>query len=172
MGKEPEELKQEIADVRAEIGETVEKLSAGLSPRQQAAAKTDQAKALLHRLRHAPMIDSMLGAMYAPVFPLVDKIHLNRSKHRAYDPTHVLVPDGYTAEVVASGFNAPVHCCFDDDGLAYVTECGHKSDSKPRVMKVDTTTGASEAFFELPFERWLKTGRSPAPAGTKACSTS
>ncbi|MBW3574293.1 MAG: PQQ-dependent sugar dehydrogenase [Actinobacteria bacterium] len=164
MGKEPEELKHEIADVRSDISETVEQLSTSLSPRHQASAKAQQAKDRLQRLRHAPMIDSMLGTMYAPLFPLVDKVHLNRSKRRTHDPSHVLVPEGYTAEVVASGFNAPVHCCFDDDGFAYVTECGHKIDAKPRVMKVDTTTGASETFFELPFERWRKTG-----AVTGAC---
>lgn len=164
MGKEPEELKQEIADVRSDIGETIEQLSARLSPRQQAAAKVEHAKGLVHRLRHAPMVDSMLGVMYAPLFPLVDKVHLNRSKRRAYNASHVLVPDGYTAEVVASGFHAPVHCCFDDDGHAYVTECGHKIDSKPRVLKVDTTTGVVETFFELPSERWRKTG-----AVTGAC---
>ncbi len=164
MGKEPEELKQEIADLRSDVSETVEQLSASLSPRHQASAKAQQAKGWLQSLRHAPMIDSMLGAMYAPLFPLVDKVHLNRSKRRTHNPSHVLVPEGYTAEVVASGFNAPVHCCFDDDGFAYVTECGHKIDAKPRVMKVDTTTGASETFFELPFERWRKTG-----AVTGAC---
>jgi glucose/arabinose dehydrogenase len=164
VGKEPEELRQEIADVRSDISETVDQLSAALSPRQQAAAKAEQAKGLLHRLRHAPMTDSMLGVMYAPLFPFVDKVHLNRHKRRTYDPGHVLVPDGFTVEVVASGLNEPVHCCFDDDGFAYVTECGHKIDSKPRVMKVDTTTGVTEVFFELPFERWRKTG-----AVTGAC---
>ncbi len=164
MGKEPEELKQEIAEVRSDISETVEQLSARLSPRQQAAAKVQQAKGRLHRLRHAPMIDSVVGVMYAPLFPLTEKLQLNRHKRRAFDPTHVLVPEGYAVEVVATGLNGPVHCCFDDNGDAYVTESGHKIDSKPRVVKVDTTTGATETFFELPFERWRKTG-----AVTGAC---
>jgi hypothetical protein len=116
-----------------------------------------QAKGLLHRLRHAPIADSMLGVMYAPLFPFVDKVHLNRHKRRTHNPSNVLVPDGYTVEVVASGFNEPVHCCFGDDAFACVTECGYKIDSKPRIVKVDTTTGASETFFELPFDRWRKT---------------
>ena len=100
MGKEPEELRREIEEVRSEIAETVEELSARLSPRQRAGAKVDQTKGLLHRVRHAPMIDSMLGVMYAPLFPLTEKIHVNRSKRRSYAPGHVLVPDGYTVEVV------------------------------------------------------------------------
>ena len=45
------------------------------------------------------------------------------------------LPDGYVAEVVASGLTAPVHVCFDPDGVAYVTESGHKSDSAPRVSR-------------------------------------
>ncbi len=164
MGKELDELRREIDEVRSDIGETVEQLSARVSPRQRATAKAQQAKGLLHRLRHASMADSMLGVMYAPLFPFVDKIHLNRHKRRTHNPSHVLIPDGYTVEVVASGFNEPVHCCFGDDGFAYITECGHKIDSKPRIVKVDTTTGASETFFELPFDRWRKTG-----AVTGAC---
>lgn len=158
MGKEPDELRREIDEVRADIGETVEQLSARVSPRQRATAKAQQAKGLLHRLRHAPMADSMLGVVYAPLFPFVDKVHLNRHKRRTHNPSHVLVPDGCTVEVVASDFNEPVHCCFGDDGFACVTECGHKIDSKPRIVKVDTTTGASETFFELPFDRWRETG--------------
>ncbi len=158
MGKEPDELRREIEEVRSEMAETVEELSARLSPRQRAGAKVAQTKGLLHRVRHAPMIDSMLGVMYAPLFPLTEKIHLNRSKRRSYDPGHVLVPEGYTVEVVASGFDEPVHCCFDGDGFAYVTECGHKIESRPRVVKVDTATGATETFFELPDEGWRMTG--------------
>jgi hypothetical protein len=109
--KNPDELRREIGEVRADIGETVEQLSARVSPRQRATAEAQQTKGLLHRLRHAPMADSMLGMMYAPL-PFVDKVHLNRHQRRTHNLGHVLVPDGYTVEVVASGFNEPVHCCF------------------------------------------------------------
>jgi glucose/arabinose dehydrogenase len=68
------------------------------------------------------------------------------------------VPEGFTVEVVATGFNAPVHCCFDDDGYVYVSECGHKIDSKPRVLKVDPRSGEKEVFFDLPEDRWNKYG--------------
>ncbi|MBW3615647.1 MAG: PQQ-dependent sugar dehydrogenase [Actinobacteria bacterium] len=146
------------------MSETVEELSARVSPRRQAAAKAEQAKGVLHRLRHAPMIDSILGVMYAPLWPYIEKVRLNRTKLRTHDPSDVLVPEGYAVEVVASGFNAPVHCCFDDAGFAYVTECGHKIEARPRVMKVDVTSGATETFLELPFDRWRKTG-----AVTGAC---
>jgi hypothetical protein len=86
------------------------------------------------------------------------------SSRRRADPGHILLPQGFVAEVVASGFNAPVHCCFDQQGSCYVTEAGHKIESAPRILKVDTTTGNWEPFFELPAERWIKTG-----AMTGAC---
>ena len=57
-----------------------------------------------------------------------------------------------------------MHCTFDDDGFCYVSECGHKIDSKPRILKVNVATGEYEPFFELPEERWIKTG-----AFTGAC---
>jgi glucose/arabinose dehydrogenase len=66
--------------------------------------------------------------------------------------------------VVASGFNTPVHCCFDDLGACYLIECGHKVEAKPRILKVDVSTGEYETFYELPQERWNQTG-----AVTGAC---
>jgi glucose/arabinose dehydrogenase len=60
--------------------------------------------------------------------------------------------------VVASGFNAPDHCCFDDKGHCYVLESGHKIDGPPRVLKVDVDTGTWETFFTLPEDRWIKSG--------------
>jgi glucose/arabinose dehydrogenase len=62
------------------------------------------------------------------------------------------------AEVVATGFNAPVHCAFDDQGFCYVSEAGHKIDSTPRIYGVNMQTGEKKVFFELPEERWIKTG--------------
>src|SRR5205085_10788671 len=66
--------------------------------------------------------------------------------------------------VVATGLNAPVHCCFDEQGVCYVTEAGHKIDSKPRIVKVNVETGEQETFFELPQQRWNNVG-----AVTGAC---
>ncbi|MDQ3357396.1 MAG: PQQ-dependent sugar dehydrogenase [Actinomycetota bacterium] len=119
---------------------------------------------LLGRLRHAPMIDSALAAIYAPLQPLTQRIHLHRRRTRRHRPGDVLVPEGFAVEVVAAGFNAPVHCCFDEQGSCYVIECGHKIEAKPRVLKVDVITGESEVFFELPEDRWNDTG-----AVTGAC---
>lgn len=60
------------------------------------------------------------------------------------------------AEVVASGFNAPVHCCFDEEGFCYVVESGHKIDAVPRILKVNPQTGTWETFFTLPEDQWMK----------------
>ncbi len=119
---------------------------------------------LLGRLRHAPMIDSLLGTQYAPLQPLTERVHLHRRRPRRYRPDHVLVPEGYAVELVAKNFNEPVHCCFDDQGNCYVIECGHKIEAKSRVLKVDVSTGEWEVFFDLPEDRWNVTG-----AVTGAC---
>ncbi|MBW3579178.1 MAG: PQQ-dependent sugar dehydrogenase [Actinobacteria bacterium] len=118
----------------------------------------------LRKILRAPMVDSALGYLYAPLEPLIKRIALPRPGLRFHDPAHVLLPDGYVAEVVTTGLNAPVHCTFDDDGSCYVSECGHKIDSKPRIVKVNVGSGEQETFFELPDERWEKTG-----AFTGAC---
>jgi glucose/arabinose dehydrogenase len=112
----------------------------------------------------APMPASWLAYLYAPILPFLKKINVSRAGPRGHNPKDILLPAGYTAEVVATGFNAPVHCTFDDDGFCYVSECGHKIDSKPRILKVNVATGEYEPFFELPEERWIKTG-----AFTGAC---
>lgn len=118
----------------------------------------------LKRALKAPMLDSILGYVYAPLTGLVKKMPSPRAGRRFPRPGHILVPEGYEVEVVATDLNAPVHCCFDDEGSCYVSECGHKIDSKPRIVKIDVDTGDSETFFELPDDRWRKTG-----AFTGAC---
>ncbi len=45
-----------------------------------------------------------------------------------------------------------------------MSECGHKIDAKPHILKVNVATGEYETFFDLPEERWNKTG-----AFTGAC---
>jgi glucose/arabinose dehydrogenase len=164
MGDEPEELRRQIAGIREDMGDTLEELGSQVSPRQQLSRRVAGVQGFARRLRYAPMTDSALAYLYAPLLPLTRNIHWGRSRRRVHDPAHVRVPEGYTVEVVATGLHAPVHCCFDDDGFCYVTECGHKIESKPRVVKVDVATGASETFFELPKNRWIQTG-----AVTGAC---
>jgi glucose/arabinose dehydrogenase len=124
----------------------------------------DTGGTLMQRLRHAPMPDTVLAAMYGPLQPLTKRIHVHRRRPRRHRPDDVLVPEGYAAEVVVTGFNEPVHCCFDDQGACYVIECGHKIEAKPRILKVDVATGEYELFFDLPEDRWNVTG-----AVTGAC---
>lgn len=116
----------------------------------------------------APMLDSWLAYTYAPILPYLkrinQKLNISREGSRRHNPDDILLPEGYVAEVVATGFNAPVHCAFDDQGTCYVSECGHKIDSKPRILKVNVQTGEVETYFDLPEERWHKTG-----AFTGAC---
>jgi glucose/arabinose dehydrogenase len=106
----------------------------------------------------APMIPDWLSYLYQPILPLLKRIHIRREGEHGYNPEDILLPEGYVAELVASGFNAPDHCCFDDQGYCYVVESGHKLDAVPRILKVDTRTGQWETFFTLPEDRWVKGG--------------
>ena len=100
-----------------------------------------------------------LAYLYKPIMPLLEKITIRRDKERGLAPKDILVPAGYAVEVVASGFNEPVHCCFDDEGRCYVVECGHKIDAgPPRVLRVDVATGAQTVFYQVPEDQWVKTG--------------
>lgn len=109
-------------------------------------------------------LPSWLAYFFKPVLPMIKKLPSRHAGGRRHNPQDILLPDGYTAEVVATAFNAPVHICFDAGGYAYVTEAGHKIDSPPRVMRVDLSSGAKHTFYEVPAERWNKTG-----AATGAC---
>ncbi|MGE5251454.1 MAG: PQQ-dependent sugar dehydrogenase [Bacteroidota bacterium] len=104
----------------------------------------------------APTIADWLSYLYQPVLPLLKRIKIRREGPRDYDPNDILLPEGYVAELIAGGFNAPDHCCFDDQGFCYVVESGHKIDAPPRILKVDTRTGRWETFFTLPENRWIK----------------
>lgn len=103
-------------------------------------------------------LPSFLGTLYAPLAPLTQHIKIKRKGSPKHDPASVLLPKGYTAELVAGDLNAPVHVCFDDQGAAYVSECGHKIESRPRILKLDVQTGARQVIYEEPDERWFKTG--------------
>src|SRR5512142_634617 len=103
-----------------------------------------------------PMIPDWLSYVYQPILPLLKKIKIHREGPRRYKPDDILLPEGYVAEIVASGFNTPVHCCFDEDGYCYVIESGHKIDAVPRILQVDTRTGAWKTFYTLPEDKWIK----------------
>ncbi len=114
--------------------------------------------------KFVPNVADWLSYVYQPVLPFLKKIKIHREGRRSLNAQDILVPAGYTGEVVATGFNAPVHCCFGDDGYCYVVESGHKIEAAPRVLKVDTRTGQSETFYTLPDDKWIKQG-----AVTGAC---
>jgi glucose/arabinose dehydrogenase len=99
-----------------------------------------------------------LGTLYAPFAPLLQKIRIKRVGSPHHNPADILLPRGYTAELVAGGLNAPAHCCFDGAGNCYVSECGHKIESRPRIVKIDLATGAQETIYEEPDHRWFRTG--------------
>ena len=103
-------------------------------------------------------VPSLLSTLYAPLQPIIKRLHLVRRGDRRYEPRDVLLPDGYAAEVVAKGLTAPVHACFAPDGSMYVTESGHKSDSPPRVYRIDPVSGDRELVVELGGERWVPSG--------------
>jgi glucose/arabinose dehydrogenase len=105
-----------------------------------------------------------LSYVYQPILPVLKKIKIHRSGRRRLDAQDILLPAGYVAEVVATGFNAPVQCCFDEDGSCYVVESGHKIEAAPRILKVDPASGAYEVFYTLPEDKWKKQG-----AMTGAC---
>jgi hypothetical protein len=173
VGQDPEELKQEIAQTREELAGTLDELGEKVSPKAAAGRATSSAAMTLKRLRHAPIIDTLLGAQYAPLLPLTVRTHLHRWRPRRYRPDHVLVPEGYTAELVAKHFNEPVHC-FDEQGSCYVIECGHKIEAKPRVLKSTSTSTPASGKCSSSCRRSAGTSpaRSPGRAGTTAICTS
>ena len=77
-----------------------------------------------------------LAYLYAPILRYLKKIRIVRKGPRDHKPQDILVPEGYTVEVVATGFNTPLHCTFDDQGYCYVTEAGHKIKAKPRILLI------------------------------------
>ena len=103
-------------------------------------------------------VPALLAQALKPVVPLLQRIRYRRHGPRNHEPRDILLPDGYVAEVVASDFNTPVSCCFDEAGACYVIEGGHKVGAVPRVLRVDVDSGRSEPFFTWPKDRWAKTG--------------
>jgi glucose/arabinose dehydrogenase len=106
----------------------------------------------------APTLPDWLAYLYKPFLPVLKRIKIQREGPRGFNPNDILLPEGFVAEVVATGFHALVHCCFDNQGNCYLAESGHKVDSRPRILKVDVETGDYETIYEVPEERWHKTG--------------
>lgn len=103
-------------------------------------------------------LPSRLAYVYAPVSRLLKKLRVTRAGARHPNPRDVLLPAGYSAEVVATGFTAPVHCTFDDQGGCYVCEAGHKTDTRPCILKVDVATGMRDIVLEISEDRWFQAG--------------
>jgi glucose/arabinose dehydrogenase len=101
-----------------------------------------------------------LAWLSKPVMPLVERFgkKIPRRGPRGYAPGDVLLPDGYVAEVVATGLSAPVMTMFGPDGTAYVVECGHKVDDAPRIRRVDLTSGELATVHEFTGPDWVETG--------------
>ncbi len=105
-----------------------------------------------------PDLPDILATVYAPLAPVLKKIKIRRAGPRGHNPNDIQLPQGYTAEVVATGLNAPAHCTFDADGYCYVAESGHKIESPPRIVKVNVVTGEKEVYYEFPRKRWVLSG--------------
>jgi glucose/arabinose dehydrogenase len=105
-----------------------------------------------------PEVHSLLAYATRPLFPLLRGVHVPRRGSRTHEPNDILLPDGYVADVVTTGLTTPVHCTFGPDGACYVTEAGYKTEQRPRIVRVDVGTGEQETVYELPDERWFKTG--------------
>ncbi len=103
-------------------------------------------------------VAAILAQLTAPLMPVLSRVRYRRHGARELHAEDILLPAGFLAEAVASGFDAPVGCAFDDAGAAYVFESGHKTNSSPRIVKVDVASGRRELFFEFPPDRAFKAG--------------
>ncbi len=108
--------------------------------------------------KFAPDLPSLLATLYAPILPFLKNIKIERSGPREHQPRDILLPQGYVAELVTTGLNAPVHCAFDPDGYAYIGESGHKIDSPPRIVRVNLQTGEQEIYYTFPEDQWILSG--------------
>jgi len=115
-------------------------------------------------LRKIPIdVPTILSVLYKPLQPITKRLNFTRRGSRRYAPEDINLPEGYVAELVAGDFTAPVHVCFDPDGMAYVTESGHKSDAPPRIHRVDPATGDRTLVADLE-DRWNRTGAATGAA--------
>jgi glucose/arabinose dehydrogenase len=101
-----------------------------------------------------------LAWLTKPLLPLVERFGMKvpRRGPRDHVPRDILLPEGYTAEVVATGLSAPVMTTFGPDGAAYIVESGHKVDDPPRIRRLDLGTGQVTIAHEFSEADWNKTG--------------
>ena len=115
-------------------------------------------------LRRIPIdVPGLLSAIYVPLQPIVKRINIVRHGARRHETADIHVPAGYAVELVAGGFTAPVHVCFDPSGVAYVTESGHNSGLPPRIIRLDPDTGDRGVVAELA-DRWTRSGAATGAA--------
>ena len=111
-----------------------------------------------------PDLHALLAYLSRPLYPVLRRVRIGHRDPRDHVPEDILLPQGFVAEVVATGLTTPVHCTFAPDGSCYVTEAGYRAEHRARILRVDVETGAFESVYELPEERWFQTG-----AVTGAC---
>jgi glucose/arabinose dehydrogenase len=112
----------------------------------------------VERGRRALDLPSWLGYLTRPAAGLFRRANWPRRGRRPHHARDILLPEGYDAEIVATGLTAPVHVTFGPDGMAYVTEAGHHTAEPPRIWRIDPTSGEKEVHFTLPRDRWVVTG--------------
>jgi glucose/arabinose dehydrogenase len=93
-----------------------------------------------------------LAWLSKPLMPLVERYGLKvpRRGPRGFEPSDILLPPGYVAELVATGLSAPVMTTFGPDGAAFVVESGHKVDDPPGIRRVDIRGGEMTDLLEAP----------------------
>jgi len=104
------------------------------------------------------MVPDALGYVWVAGRGLFQRVNIRRKGRRSPNATDILVPQGFAVDVVATGFDEPVHGAFGPDGALYVSEAGYRIDSPPRIWRLDTATGEREKVFEIPPERWNQSG--------------
>jgi len=101
-----------------------------------------------------------LAWLSRPLMPLVERYgkQVRRRGPRGFQPSDILLPSGYRAEVVASGLSAPVMTTFGPDGAAYIVESGHKVDDPPGIRRLDPDTGELTTIHSFTGADWIETG--------------
>lgn len=112
----------------------------------------------LSRWIKAPMIPDALGYVWVAQRHLLRRVNIRRRGRRRPDPKDILLPEGFEAEALAMTFTAPVHCTFDPQGSCYITEAGYRTDSPPRIWRIDASSGQKDLVFEIPEDEWVRSG--------------
>ncbi|MFP5371163.1 MAG: PQQ-dependent sugar dehydrogenase [Actinomycetes bacterium] len=106
----------------------------------------------------APMVPDALGYVWVAGQGLLRHLNIERKGHRRPDPSDILLPTGYEADVVVTDLDEPVHLTFAPDGTCYLTEGGYRIDSPPRIWQLDVSSGTRRLVFEISEDRWNRSG--------------